>query len=89
MKELIKKFNAWMEEVGVDKLLHFLLTAWLVSEAKVYGLFPMMMMFLALVVLGLLKERCWDEELDGEDLLWSVCGGLLSILLYVPYDLLH
>lgn len=85
---MIKKFNAWMEEVGADKLLHFLVTAWLVAEAKLFGWVTMMAMLLAIVMFGCLKEVLLDDQADWEDLVWSICGGLLSMLLFLAYEIL-
>lgn len=78
--------NKIVEEVGADKLLHFLLTAWLVAEAKIYGVFPMMIVFVAVIILGMAKEKWLDEKADYTDVWWSVLGGFASLLLAVISD---
>lgn len=71
-----------IEKVGVDKLLHFLVTSWIVAEAKCFGWIPMLIAFVILVGLGIYKEKKLDVYTDYVDLKWSIYGGLLSIFLY-------
>lgn len=75
--------NKLVEKVGVDKLLHFLVTAWIVAEAKCFGWIPMLIAFVILVGLGIYKEKKLDVYTDYIDLKWSVYGGLISIILYL------
>lgn len=79
---MIEQFNNWMEKVGADKLLHFFLTAWVVAEAKVFGFIPMVVAFFAVLALGVVKERLLDEEPDHLDWLWSLGGGIVSMLIW-------
>lgn len=85
---LIKKFNAWMEEVGVDRLLHFFIAAWLVAEAKIYGVDIAAYTFVGVSILAVVKELKVDEDSDLKDAWASVLGGFLSMVLYVIYDCL-
>lgn len=80
--------NKLIEKVGVDKLLHFLVTAWLVAEAKVYGIVTTIIVFLLIVILGIIKEKKLDLNSDYSDLKWSIYGGLVSICLYAVSSLL-
>lgn len=75
--------NKLIEKVGVDKLLHFLVTAWIVAEAKCFGWIPMLIAFVILVGLGIYKEKKLDTHADYIDLKWSIYGGLFSIFLYL------
>lgn len=80
---LIEKFNAWMENVGVDKLLHFFVAAWVVSECKAYGVAPMLLSFVVIVLLSVVKECVLDKTGDYKDVLCSMLGGVFSILLFI------
>lgn len=75
--------NKLVEKVGVDKLLHFLVTAWIVAEAKCFGWIPMLIAFVILVGLGIYKEKKLDTHADYIDLKWSIYGGLFSMFLYL------
>lgn len=80
---MMKRFNAWMEKVGVDKLLHFFVAAWSVAECKSYGVAPMLLGFVVIVLLAIIKEYILDKTGDYKDLLCSMLGGVFSILLYI------
>ena len=80
---LIEKFNAWMEKVGVDKLLHFFVAAWVVAECKAYGVAPMLLGFVVIVLLAIIKEYILDKTGDYKDVLCSMLGGVFSILLFI------
>lgn len=78
---LIEKFNAWMGEVGVDKLLHFFVAAWVVAEFKYFGTFLGFFGLFLVVVCSIVKECYIDDEADKKDGLWSFFGGALSLVI--------
>lgn len=80
---MIEKFNAWMEKVGVDKLLHFFVAAWFVAECKSYSVAPMLLGFVAVILLAVVKEYVLDKTGDYKDVLCSMLGGVFSILLFI------
>lgn len=80
---MMKRFNAWMEKVGVDKLLHFFVAAWVVAECKAYGVAPMLLSFVAVVLSAVVKEYVLDNTGDYKDVLCSMLGGVFSILLFI------
>ena len=80
---MMKLINKLVEKFGADKLLHFLVTAWIVAEAKCFGWIPMIITFIILISLGIYKEKKLDTHADYIDLKWSVYGGLISIILYL------
>ena len=84
---MMKRFNAWMEKVGVDKLLHFFLAAWIVAECKAYGVVPMLLGFVAVVLLAVVKEYVLDNKDDYKDVLCSILGGVFSVLLFIVGDI--
>lgn len=85
---MIGKFNAWMEKVGVDKLLHFFVAAWVVAECKAYGVSAAGIGFVVIVVLAFLKERFLDKEFSAMDFWWSACGGFAPMLLMALKDMI-
>ena len=84
---MMKRFNAWMEKVGVDKLLHFFVAAWLVAECKSYGVAPMLLSFVAVILLSVVKEYVLDKTGDYKDVLCSMLGGVFPILLFIVGDI--
>lgn len=84
---MMKRFNAWMEKVGVDKLLHFFVAAWVVAECKAYGVAPMLLGFVVIVLLSVVKEYVLDKTGDYKDALCSMLGGVFSILLFIVGDI--
>lgn len=85
----MKRFNAWMEKVGVDKLLHFFVAAWVVAECKAYGIAPMLLGFVVVVLLAVVKEYVLDKKGEYKDIISSVLGGVFSILLFVFENIIY
>ena len=83
----MEKFNAWMEKVGVDKLLHFFVAAWFVAECKAYGVALMLLSFVVVVLLAVVKEYILDKTVDYKDLLCSILGGVFPIILFIVGDI--
>lgn len=79
----MKLTDKLVEKVGSDKLLHFLLTAWLVAEFKILGVIPTLIVFSIIIIVGILKERYMDVIPDYKDLKWSIYGGVTSLFLYI------
>lgn len=86
---MIEKFNAWVEKVGVDKLLHFFVAAWVVAECKSYGVAPMLLGFVVIVLLAVVKEYVFDKTCDYKDVLYSMLGGVFSILLFIVGNIVY
>jgi hypothetical protein len=84
---MIDKFNQWVEKIGADKLLHILVAAWFVAECKSYGVAPMLLGFVVVVLLAVLKEYVLDKTGDYKDVLCSMLGGVFSILLFIVGDI--
>lgn len=67
--------------IGVDKLLHFLLFAWVVAEAKMFGLTAMWVAYWLMAVLSIIKEIWLDNKGDMKDVLYGAAGGGVSVIL--------
>jgi hypothetical protein len=79
----MKLTNSLVEKFGTDKLLHFLVTAWLVSEVKIFGISAVIIVFIFIIILGFIKELILDNQFDTKDIIASFIGGLISLLLYL------
>ena len=84
----MKLTDKLVEKVGADKLLHFFVAAWLVSECKSYGVAPMLLGFVVVVLLAVVKEYVLDKTGDYKDVLCSMLGGVFSILLFIVGDII-
>ena len=79
---MMKWLNNLIERIGADKLLHFLLFAWIVSEAKQFGDTLMWLAYWVMAMLSIAKEIVWDEKGDFKDVLFGIAGGVASIIIY-------
>lgn len=77
-----------VEKYGADRVMHFLFGAWLVAEGKAYGLAGMLAMMVVLAVLVVLKETVFDDKFNKGDLAFSALGGMVSVILYIPIDVI-
>lgn len=79
---MMTRWNKLIERIGADKLLHFLLFAWVVAEAKQLGVPAMWMAFLIMAVISVAKELWMDKEGDVIDAICGVAGGCVSVVLW-------
>lgn len=71
-----------ISKYGADKLLHFVVPAWIVAEVKPYGILSMLSVIVLMIILSFIKERKYDAEPDYGDVKASIYGMCLSVLLY-------
>ena len=83
----MKLTDKLVEKIGVDKMLHFFVAAWLVSECKAFGIEVGCIAWIVVVMLAFVKEKWLDDFLDARDLLWSALGGFASLSLMVIKDI--
>lgn len=93
MGKFEQKIASFVEKVGCDRLLHFLVAYSVVMTCLVYGMaFAKAPVgcagWAALIVTGLafIKEKFIDEKFDTVDLVASFFGAALGVLMYVPID---
>lgn len=84
----MKKLNNLLNKVGTDKALHFAFAGWAVSALSPFGIGAMGITFIVVYLLSIAKEKYLDEYADYNDVLAGFLGGLTSILLYIPIDLI-
>lgn len=79
----MKLTDKLVEKVGVDKLLHFFVAAWLVSECKAFGIGVGCIAWIVVVVLSWIKEDFLDDYADARDIFAGAFGGFVSLLIGV------
>lgn len=72
-----------VEKFGYDKLLHFLVAAWAVSEFKIYGIGIACIAWILIVILSWIKEEFLDGHADARDIFAGALGGFISLLLMI------
>lgn len=79
---MLKWWNNLIVRIGVDKLLHLLLFAWVVAEAKQFGDVAMWAAYWLMAVLSIAKEIWLDNKGDMKDVLYGAAGGGVSVIMY-------
>lgn len=77
----MKLTDKLVEMVGVDKLLHFFVAAWIVSECKAYGIGVGCIAWITVVILSVIKEKVFDNHVDAKDIFAGALGGFTSLVL--------
>lgn len=82
-KKLVDYFNTEIvAKYGIDKMAHFSLGGWIVSEFKMYGLVSMMIGYFILFAISIIKEKKDESGYDETDIKFALYGGFISIILY-------
>ena len=79
----MKLTDKLVEKVGADKLLHFFVAAWLVSECKAFGIIAGFFGWIAVIILSAVKEHFLDDEPEPMDACAAAYGGFVSLLIGV------
>lgn len=77
-----------ISKYGADKLLHLLFGAWVVAEAKPYGILAMLLVVFLVSILSIIKERKYDANPDYGDVKATMYGMCISVLLYGFYTII-
>lgn len=80
------KIAELLNKIGIDKVLHFLVFAWVVAIGLAYSFTTGVYCFLGMVVLSLIKELAIDKKIDWVDLIAGIIGGMVTFLAYLPKD---
>ena len=79
----MKLTDKLVEKVGADKLLHFFIAAWLVSECKAFGIVAAFFGWIVVIILSAIKEHFLDDEPEPMDACAAAYGGIVSLLIGV------
>ena len=79
----MKLTDKLVEKVGADRLLHFFVAAWLVSECKAFGIIAGFFGWIAVIILSAVKEHFLDDEPEPMDACAAAYGGFVSLLIGV------
>ena len=79
----MKLTDKLVEKIGADKLLHFFVAAWLVSECKAFGIIAAFFGWIAVIILSAVKEHFLDDEPEPMDACAAAYGGIVSLLIGV------
>ena len=80
--------NGIVEHFGVDKLLHFLVGAWLTSIVSPFGMLYVVAMLVFVTVISYVKEVYVDSVFDKKDLIAGVLGSATSTIIALILSLL-
>jgi len=72
---------------GQDKVLHFLVGAWIVAQFDDYGIIIGLLSLVPVGVLAYAKERL-DAKADNGDIIASVVGGVCELVLFAVRSLI-
>ena len=77
----MKLTDKLVEKFGHDKLLHFLVAAWVVSVCSLYGVGCIA--WIIIILLSIIKEKIFDDYADTKDIIAGTLGGFVSLLLSI------
>lgn len=75
--------NKIIDKIGTDKVMHFLVGAWIVSALSPAGWGAVKIGIVLVVFLSLLKELFFDDERDWYDVLAAVIGVAVSVFIFL------
>lgn len=79
----MKLTDKLVEKVGADRLLHFFVAAWLVSECKAFGIIAAFFGWIVVIILSAIKEHFLDDEPEPMDACAAAYGGFVSLFIGV------
>ena len=86
-RDLEGKISDFLNMIGVDRVLHFLVYAWVCAIGLSYNFTIGTWCFIGMFVLSFVKEWVVDKKLDWLDIFAGVFGGMATFALYIPKDL--
>lgn len=93
MKDFLIKtqnfINTNINKYGIDKVLHFLVAAFLTSLVSPMGIVAMLTMSVLLMIVSYVKEKYMDAEFTKDDIKFALYGIITSFILYIPIWLLN
>ncbi len=71
------------EKVGQDKVLHFLLAAWIMAQFTSHGVWMIILGLLIIAGASVAKEKWLDDTPDWMDVVAAVLGAMAQVFLHV------
>lgn len=78
----MKKLDNLINKLGIDRILHYLVGAWLIALAQPYGWTIMSIVFVLFLILSIYKEYKLDNEADLVDIIFYIVGSITSAIVY-------
>lgn len=79
----MKLTDKLVNKFGYDKLLHFFIAAWLVSECKAFGIIAAFFGWIVVIILSAVKEHFFDDEPEPMDACAAAYGGFVPLAIGV------
>lgn len=93
MKDFLVKIqnfiNTNINKYGIDKVLHFLVGAFITLLVSPMGIWTMLTMSALLMVVSYVKEKYMDSEFTKNDIKFTLYGSITSFILYIPILILN
>lgn len=93
MKDFLIKIqnfiNTNINKYGIDKVLHFLVGAFITLFVSPMGIWAMLTMLALLMVVSYVKEKYMDSEFTKNDIKFTLYGSITSFILYIPIWILN
>lgn len=93
MKDFLVKIqnfiNTNINKYGIDKVLHFLVGAFITLLVSPMGIWAMSTMSALLMVVSYVKEKYMDSEFTKNDIKFTLYGSITSFILYIPILILN
>lgn len=83
----MKLLNDFLDTIGTDKALHYLVGALTVSYMSFFGWLWIILGSAGIIFLNCIKERYLDEISDIKDIMFTAYGCLTSALVYLLFTL--
>lgn len=78
----MKALDEFINKIGTDKVLHFLVGAWIISLLSPIGWGAVTVGIVLVLFASVIKEVFLDDEIDVWDIVAGVAGSAVSALIY-------
>lgn len=82
LKNFKEKLDNFIDKVGVDKMLHFLVGGWLTTIGLILGLKGGLIALFILLLVSIVKEKYMDNEFTKDDIKAALIGSGASFIIY-------
>lgn len=79
----MKKLDNFINKIGIDKVLHFVVSGWIISLFSPCGIIVISIVFILLFILSIIKELVLDDYADTNDIIAGFLGESVSIIFYL------